>query len=126
MANRRRIGLIAGLIVLTGVLILGANRYNQTRYHTLTYGNCAVKYKYLYSVDHADEGYVSAQNELALCLCDAYVEHKNPADSSRIMEIYHQYGTPLHPDSAGNAASTNLDSIIKHREIAFDKLAYFD
>ncbi len=126
MTGKQRMGAMAGILGLVVVLVCGWHYYDLKRLHTLTYGRCAVRFRYLQAVDSADMAYVAAQSELAICLCESYLKRKNPVDSGKIMSLYHQYGTPFNPDSSQKATYQRLDSIAKYRETIFDKIGYLD
>ena len=126
MSERRWTGVILGTAILGGIIVYCWNVYNVDRTHTLSYGGCNIEFKYNYSVDTTDLEYPAANGRLAICLCEKYLNSKDPNIGRRVMLIYQTYGLPLPPDTTYRVTIPPLDTVVKYRKMAFDTLVALD
>jgi hypothetical protein len=123
MEERKTAAIILSILAFIAIVFFIILPYiNKKRTHTLSYSTCSVDFKYRYDVDTLDDFYFIAQNDLALCLCNAYL--KKPVDTvaRQILKIYKSYGTSISRDSVNNMRYNNLDSILKYKEKAFTRV----
>lgn len=66
----------------------------------------------------------SAQRKLAACLCERYLQTKDPAVKNKIIELYNEE-EEYFPPSTG-ITTNHIDSIIKHRRKLFDPTILID
>lgn len=89
---------------------------------TISFKACTVKFKYFdagldYDVNR------SANNKLALCLCDIYAHKPDTAVANKILKIYKEYGDR---DSLSFGHKYNLDSLVKNKKTVFDTTIWAD
>jgi len=111
---------IIALIVIFFAVILPEIRYKSTQ--TISFKACTVKFKYFdagldYDVNR------SANNKLALCLCDIYAHKPDTAVANKILKIYKEYGDR---DSLSFGHKYNLDSLVKNKKTVFDTTIWAD
>lgn len=127
MEERKTAAIVLSILALVAIFFMVIMPYiNLKRTHTLSYKTCSIAFNYVYNTDSLDDGYRTAQNKLALCLCHTYEKQKNVPIARQILKIYKQYGTSVSPDSIHYLKYANLDSILKYRKMAFDTLILFD
>ena len=121
MEEKKTAAIVLSILALITIFFFGVLPYiNRKRTYTLSYKSCTVHFKYAYQVDTTDDGFVAAQNELALCLCNAY-EKKHDTDIARqIMKLNKKYGNYISPDSANHSPYSNIDSVLKYKNTAFN------
>jgi hypothetical protein len=115
---------ILGLIFIFFVFILPY--INLKKDHELNYKNCKVSFRYAFSIDTTDDGYIAGQHKLGLCLCDSYHIKKDRGIEAQIIKIYSKYGIPISQDKLHNSMYNKLDSIMKYRKKAFDTVIVVD
>jgi len=120
MKERKTAAFVLSILGFAAILFFVIVPYiDKKRTHTLSYGSCSVDFKYRYDVDTSDDFYLIAQNNLGLCLCDAYVKKHVDTVGRQILKMYKSYGTPITGDSIKNLSYYNLDSILKYKKKAF-------
>lgn len=123
MEERKTAAIVIGVVALIVIFItaiLPEARYRGTQ--TVAFRDCAVHFNYNSEASGADI-YRAAQNKLALCLCNSYLQKPDTALSNHIIQIYRQYGN-RYLDSLGRF--NNVDSIIKHKNELLDTLVLID
>jgi hypothetical protein len=115
--------LIIALIVFFFTVILPEIHYRGT--HTLTFKSCTVHYHYI-NKGLVDDGDRAANNQLALCLCKAYMKKPDTTISKKLLDTYRKYGSHSRTDSVSYLQGGRLDSIIKNKEAIFDTTILID
>jgi hypothetical protein len=114
---------ILALIAIFFMVILPYIRHKSTQ--TLSFKTCTVHFKYWDKAPDEDT-YRAAKNKLALCLCNVYTKMPDTSVSHQIISIYREYGSHYGHDSLTFNQTTNIDSIIKNKRMAFDTLILID
>jgi hypothetical protein len=114
---------ILALIAIFFIKILPYIRHKSTQ--TLSFKTCTVNFKYWDKASDYDN-YRAAKNKLALCLCNVYEKKPDSAIGQQILKIYREYDSHSANDSLTYNNTTNVDSVVKNKTMAFDTLITFD
>lgn len=112
------------VILIAGVIFMYITRTPAPT--IISYKHCRVQVDYYMSIDNRDLGYISAQQQLALCLCEDFIKTKDKKVALKIMELYKNYGIVPSANQKKKTGIDQLATIIRHRKTIFNPIILLD